>query len=216
VARYAALAHRHGASFQVDELGSVTCGGKAGVSDTFASALWGLDTAFSMACASVDSVEVHIHPEAPANQLFVFTRPGGRWVASVRPLYYGLLMFAQAAPAGARFLRVAGLARGALRSWATLGRDRKVRIVLINDSLTRVARVLVRLPGHAGVATLSRLLAPSADATAGVTLGGQAVGASTGVLGGPVRVGSLRPRHGEYSVAMPAASAALITVQVGR
>ena len=212
VARAAALAHRHGVSFHVDELNSVTCGGKAGVSDTFASALWGLDTAFSMARSGVDSVEVHIHPEAPANQLFTFTRPGGRWAASVRPLYYGLLMFAQAAPAGARLLRVSAPAPGALRSWATLGRDGKVRVVLINDSLTRAASVLVRLPGGAGVAALERLLAPSAYATAGVTFGGQGVGAFTGTLRGPPGIESLRPRDGEYSVAMPAASAALITV----
>ena len=40
--------------FRVEELNSVACMGQAGVSDTFASALWMLDTLFSMARAGVD------------------------------------------------------------------------------------------------------------------------------------------------------------------
>ncbi len=48
MARWVALAHRRGERFRVDELNAVTCGGQPGVSDTFASALWTLDTEFWM------------------------------------------------------------------------------------------------------------------------------------------------------------------------
>ena len=161
MARWVTLAHRHGEAFRVDELGAVTCGGMPGVSDTFASALWTLDTAFWMARTGVDGVDVHVHPEAPANQLFTFTRAHDRWTGAVRPQYYGLLLFAQAAPPGARLLRLAGAGSGALRAWATLGRDRRVRVVLINDSLTRAWTVLVTPPAPGGAAALERLRAPS-------------------------------------------------------
>jgi hypothetical protein len=213
-AQWVALAHRHGEAFRVDELNAVTCGGMPGVSDTFASALWALDTAFWMVRTGVDGVDVHVHPEAPANQLFTFTRENGRWTGSVRPQYYGLLLFAQAAPPGARLLQLAGARPGALRAWATLGRDRRVRVVLINDSLTQAPTVLVAPPAPGGAATLERLRAPSPYSTAGVTLGGQSFGAqtATGSLRGRARVLSSPLVRGAYRVQMPAASAAILTI----
>jgi hypothetical protein len=211
VARIASLAHRRGLRFRVDELNAVTCGGLAGVSNTFASALWTLDTQFWMAKTGVDAVDVHIHPEAPANQLFTFRRRGGRWLGSVRPQYYGLLMFAQAAPAGARLLRIAGAPSGRLRTWATLGRDGRIRVLLINDSLTSASTVLVRAPAPATPATLDCLEAPSAYATRGVTLGGQSLG-SAGTLRGPTQPRLVRPTRGGYGVRLRAASAAMLTI----
>lgn len=214
VARYAALAHRHGKSFRVDELNAVTCGGEPGVSNTFASALWTLDTQFWMLRSGVDAVDVHIHPEAPANQLFTFRRQGDRWIGSVRPQYYGLLMFAQAAPPGARLLALRGPAAGQLHSWATVAPDGRIRVVLINESLTAARTVLVRPPAPAPRATLERLEAPSAYATSTVTLGGQSFGSQTptGTLAGRPRTRSLSLVDGAYRVAMPAASAATLTI----
>jgi hypothetical protein len=214
--RFVALAHRHGASFRVDELNAVTCGGEPGVSNTFAAALWTLDTQFWMAAAGADAVDVHIHPQAPANQLFTFVRRQGRWIGAVRPQYYGLLMFARAAPPGARLLHIAGPPPGRLRAWATLGLDGRIRVVLINDSLRRATAVLVRGPrASAGsVATLERLLAPGASATGGVTLAGQRFGSETvtGTLRGRARSLTMTPAKGGYRVRLPAASAAMLTM----
>jgi hypothetical protein len=217
VAPYVALAHRRRARFRVDELNAVTCGGKPGVSDTFAAALWTLDTQFWMARAGVDGVEVHIHPEAPANQLFAFRRRAGRWVGTVRPQYYGLLMFAQAAAPGSRLLRVAGPPPGQLRTWATLGPDNRIHVVLINASQTHATTVLVAPPGPAAPATLERLEAPSAHATGEVTLAGQTFGRETltGRLRGRLRTRTVRAVRGAYRVRMPAASGALLTIVSG-
>jgi Glycosyl hydrolase family 79 C-terminal beta domain len=216
MARYVNLAHRHGARFRVDELNAVTCGGQAGVSDTFAAALWTLDTQFWLARTGVDAVDVHIHPEAPANQLFTFRRQSGRWVGSVRPQYYGLLMFSQAAPPGARLLQVFGPGSGTLHSWATLGAGgRRIRVVLINDSLSTSTTVLVRAPGASGVpAALERLQAPSAHASGDVTLGGQSFGSQTtsGALRGRASVLQVASATGGYRVTVPEASAAMLTI----
>ncbi len=214
MAHWIALAHRHRESFRVDELNAVTCGGMPGVSDTFASALWALDTEFWMLRTGVDGVDVHIHPGAPANQLFTFTRQNGRWTGAVRPQYYGLLMFARAAPAGARLLRLSGAGSGPLRAWATLGRDGRVRVVLINDSLTRATTVVVQPAARSGPASIERLQAPRASSKSGVTLGGQGFGArtSTGRLGDPARMMRVRLGQGGYRVSMPPASAAMLTL----
>ena len=65
VAPYVAAAHARGVQFRLDELNSVSCSGKRGVSDTFASALWMLDTLFNMASVGVDGVNIHSLPGAP-------------------------------------------------------------------------------------------------------------------------------------------------------
>jgi hypothetical protein len=202
---------------RVDELNAVTCGGQPGVSNTFAAALWTLDTQFSLAAAGADAVDVHVHPQAPANQLFTFTRRHGRWIGSVRPQYYGLLMFARAAAPGARLLRVVVPPPGRLRAWATLGRDGRTRVVLINDSFRGAIVVLVRGPagvGGAAAARLERLLAPGASVTGGVTLAGQSFGSqtTTGTLRGRLRASTVEPGKAGYRVRLPAASAAMLTI----
>ena len=99
----------------------MACRGKAGVSDTFASALWVTDALFSLARAGVDGVNMHTLPDA-AYELFAFSRQGGRWQAQVRPVYYGLQLFAQAAPPVPGCCRCPAAAPTAgLSVWATAG-----------------------------------------------------------------------------------------------
>ena len=214
VGPYVALAHRNGATYRIDEMGSVSCNGRLGVSNTMASALWVMDALFTMAGDGVDGVNLHTYPHS-ANGLFDFSTAHGQRRASVHPLYYGALMFAQAAPAGSRLLRVVSGSKGPLRAWATLAPDHRVRVLLINDSLSSSALAVVRTPGAPGPASLERLRASSANATSGLTLGGQTFGAatSTGVLA-PATAQSVTPNAGTYSVTLPAGSAALITLPV--
>jgi hypothetical protein len=209
---YVAAAHRNGAAYRIDEMGSVTCNGRRGVSDTLASALWVMDALFTMAGDGVDGVNLHTFPNS-ANGLFDLSGGHGHPRASVHPLYYGALMFAQAAPAGSRLLRVVSGSDGPLRAWATHAPDGHVRVLLINDSLTSSALAVVRAPVAPGPASLERLRAASAYATSGVTLGGRTFGATTatGVLAPPVPQ-SVAPRAGAYSVTLPAGSAALLTL----
>jgi hypothetical protein len=209
---YVAVAHRNGAAYRIDEMGSVTCNGRRGVSDTLASALWVMDALFTLAGDGVDGVNLHSYPNSD-NGLFDFSTAHGHPRASVHPLYYGALMFAQAAPAGSRLLRVVSHSQGPLRAWATLAPDHRVRVLLINDSLSSSAAAVVRTPVAPGPASLERLRAGSAYATSGVTLGGRTFGASTatGVLA-PALPQAVTPRGGTYSVALGAGSAALLTL----
>jgi hypothetical protein len=207
---FAVTAHAAGRQFRLDELNSVACAGKRGVSDTFASALWVLDTLFNLRAAGVDGVNIHTLPGA-AYQPFSFSRRRSRWVASVKPLYYGLLLFARAFPPGARMLALSA-PTGPVKAWATQAPDGHVRVVLINKDPSVGVTVHVELPGGAQDVTAVALRAPALSATTGVTLGGAGFGASTstGVL--PLAPGlPLSPSDGYYTVPLPAGSAVLLT-----
>ena len=211
LARSVATAHAHKLKLRNDEMNSVSCGSGAGVSDVFGSALWALDALFQMARVGVDGVNIHTAPTYP-DRLFVTKKVHGQWRAVVEPEYYGLLMFAQAAPAGSQLVHVSG-ASGDLRAWATRDRSGTIRVVLINDDTSHSHTLAVRVPGARGAAAVERLKAHSGGATRGVTLGGKTFGAvtTTGVLPGAAPAAVL-PRAGDYDLRMPAASAAMLTL----
>ena len=94
---WVATAHAERRKLRVDELNSVACRGRDGVSNTFSSALWMTDALFSLANVGVDGVNVHTLPDS-AYQLFTFAHHDGDWTGSVAPVYYGMQLFAQAAP----------------------------------------------------------------------------------------------------------------------
>jgi hypothetical protein len=211
VARYVGVAHAHHIPLRIDELNAVSCGGQRGVSDTFASALWGLDTLFELARVGVDGVNFHTVPRT-INELVSSDLSGSQWSSHVHPQYYGMMMFAQAAPAGAQMIRVAG-ASGSLHVWATRARDQTMRVTVINEDPRRARTVSIRLPQPHGTATLERLSAPHLGSTSGVTLGGQTFGekTTTGKLTGTPHLDSVKSNGRSYTVQLPPASAALLT-----
>ena len=106
---------------------------------------------------------MNIHTFAGARYgLLTFQRASAGWAAFVRPECYGLLMFAQAAPPGARLLSVTRTGSPEVRACATRGADGRTRLVLINDDILHSHVVSVRLPEQAPTVTLERLTAPSA------------------------------------------------------
>jgi hypothetical protein len=212
LAPYASLAHAHGLSLRIDELNTVSCGASPAISGTFASALWALDALFELARAGIDGVNIHTFPGA-GYELFGISRTGGRWRASVAPEYYGLLMFAEATPPGSRLLRLTPADESRVKIWATEAAGGQLRIVLINED-TRARDVRIQVSGTRGTATLERLGAPSAVASTNVTLGGHSFGSQTesGRLGGSPETSPVAAGRAGYVVALPAASAALLTL----
>jgi hypothetical protein len=209
-----ALAHAHGTTFRVDELNSVACKGQPGVSDTFASSLWMLDTLFSMARSGVDGVNIHTLPEAIYHP-FTFQQTDGRWEASVFPEYYGMLLFTEAAPPGSRLLSVPTPSDPDIRVRAALTPTGLIHVVLINDSLTTDQTIALQAPTGTGkTAIVERLNAPGgASATSGVTLAGQSFGdrTTTGTLTGKFQDDHLKPTAGQYLIKLPASSAAMVS-----
>ncbi len=193
-----AVAHAHGIPLRSDELNSVSCSGKAGVSNVFAAALWSVDTLFHMAEVGVDGVNIHTFPGAKYAP-FSFARVRGRWRATIWPLYYGLALFARTAPPGSRLLATTADGPPTLRTWATRGRDGTVRVVLINDAQNAGLSATVSPPAGAGpVATVQHLVARSAAARTGIRLT-------------PAR--SVGAERRDYVVRLGPASAAVLTLR---
>ena len=212
VARQAAVAHARHVALRIDEMNSVSCGGAPGISNAFVSALWALDATFQMARVGVDGVNFHTFPKA-TYELFNFTHRHGEWSGYVAPEYYGLLMFAQAAPAGSHLLHTSG-SLGKVRSWATRAPDGTIHVVLINDYTAQSRTIAVRIAGATAAATLERLRAPGIQARTGVTLGGQSFGThtTTGALTGRSANVTVKPVNGAYVIQVPKASAAMLTL----
>ncbi len=215
ISPFVGLAAGHGAAVRLDEINAVSCGGQRGVSDTFASSLWALNTLFALARVGVSGVNIHTVP-GTINEVIGAQRVNGHWQAAVHPEYYGMMMFAQAAPAGARLLRVSWRAASRVQAWATRAPDGRVRVVLINRQSSRQT-VRVRMASVSGPATLERLQASSLQAKTGLTIGGQSFGtdSTTGVPSGPADSTSVAPGSGGYAVTLPSAGAAMLTVSGG-
>jgi hypothetical protein len=202
------LAHEAGFPFRLTELNSVTCGGVAGVSDTFATALWAPDALFELLRAGVDGVHVHVRAFA-INAAFAF---GGNGIVP-RPLLYGLALFTRTLGPGAELvdLRLRAPRSTHLKAWAVRVRGNILHTLLINKS-ARTSRVTMLLPVDAA-GTVQRLLAPAATARSGVTLAGQHLGPDDSWQGARV-VETITPHDHRFELTIPGFSAALGTFRL--
>jgi hypothetical protein len=204
------LAHRAGLELRLTEMNSVTCGGRRGVSNTFATALWAPDALFEMLRTGVDGVNIHLRANT-INAPFALTKQG----MVVRPLMYGLLLFARTLGPAPQLVRVQlHMQRGLhLKAWAVRLAGRVLHVLVVNKG-NRAARVYLRIPGS-GPASVQRLLAPSATARSGVTLAGQQLDGAGRWIGARSVETIPRAANG-YAVTLPAVSAALVGVRVTR
>ena len=199
-----------GVPFRVTEAGSASSGGKPGVSDVFASALWSADYLFDLAELGVAGVNFHGSFNCRGYSSFCAEKNGGY---HVHGNYYGMLFFRQAAQGRVIPLKLTGNGVN-LTSHAVLGADGSLRVALINKDLGKSARVGISLGNRSQQATVMRLTAPSVDAKTGITLGGAGV-ASDGTWN-PKPSEALAASNGNFQVDVPAASAALLVIGGGK
>jgi hypothetical protein len=103
-----------------------------------------------------------------------------------------------------------------VKVWATQAGDGTTRLTLINDDTLNDHDVAVQVPGATTVGQEESLQAPSAASTSGVTLGGESFGDETtsGTLPPPA-TSPVAPSGDTYTVSLPAASAAMVTIPPG-
>jgi hypothetical protein len=202
-----ALAHHAGLKFRLTEFNSVTCGGKAGVSDTFATALWAPDALFTAMRAGVDGANLHVRDDT-INTPFTINRSG----LAARPLLYGLLMFTRALGPRAQLVRLHLTAARSLNlsAWAVEVQGRILHVLLI-DKGSRTVTVDLRLPAT-GTGTVQRLLASSPYSRSGVTLNGQQLNHAGDWTGTPRTETIVPGPRGGYELTVPHRSAALMSV----
>jgi len=201
-----AAAHR--LPLRIDEMNSISCGGQADLSSAFAPALWAVDVLPRIVSAGASGVNFHTIPGTWQSLISAADRRSG-WHIRVQPEYYGLMMFAEGAPAGSRMMRISGPAAATLDAWATRARSGQIHVVLINKGLSAL-RVRLKLP-VTGPATLTRLLSPDLLALDDATLGGQTISLTTGQLSGTSTATTVAPARGTYALRVPAYSAAMLT-----
>jgi hypothetical protein len=201
----------HGAPLRVDELNGITCGGKAGFSNSFGEALWALNVLPALWRAGVQGVNFQT-VDGDLNQVFTARHSASGWSVSVEPVYYGLLAFAGAAPAGSRLLRISNSGLAHFYQFAVRAPDGSERVVLTN--VGSVARTIgVSASGARGTGSLSLLSAKSLSSTGGTRLAGQSLSPRTGQLAGTPRLTLVRPNaRGVYAVRVPAHAAAILTL----
>ncbi|HWX92858.1 MAG TPA: glycosyl hydrolase family 79 C-terminal domain-containing protein [Terriglobales bacterium] len=210
LAQLSSASKSSGLPYRICETNSFSGGGKPGVSDAFASALWVLSFMYNLAAGGCGGVNL----ETGVNQLgFVSSyspigedEPGH---CTAAPEYYGMLAFAQA---GMGRLFGCHLEAGGsnLEAFATQpGDDRRV-VTLIHKGGGSDALVHVEGAGASEKASVLRLTGPSLDSKTGVRFGGVEVTA-TGEWR-PAQVEEFRIEGGKVLVRVPAASAAVVTL----
>jgi len=153
-----------GLPFRLAETNSCYGGGKEGVSDTFASALWGADYMFRIAQAGGIGVNFHGGGYGWYTPI-AGTRAKG---FEVRPLYYGMRLFREAST-GEMLETNLSTAPDGLRVYAVQRADGHVVTTALNLSLEHPIDLTLdhKLSGM----RLIRLKAPNAAAKTGETLG---------------------------------------------
>ena len=197
------------------ETNSASCGGMPGVSNTFASALWGLDWLFSNAEDGFTSVNFHIsyRPGGSSyNPVETYREAGQQYENIAQPLYYAMYLFAHSA-SGQHLLRAETQAAANVRAYATTGCDTcAVNVVIINKDATAAGRVRVHLGARAASGKLLLLKAPDLDSpSSAVTYGGGQFD-SNGRIAAPHTTQVQANAHGDYEFVLPHAAAALLII----
>jgi hypothetical protein len=202
-----------GVPYRICEVNSFSGGGRPGVSDTMAGALWVLDYLFTLAYNGCSGVNM----ETGMNQhAFISSySPIGddeHGHHAAKPEYYGLLAFAMFGHGALLDVRVSADSP-TLKAYATTPTENTLLVTLINKGGTEAA-VNVAIGSEVnGFANTIRLTGPAVNATTGITLGGSEVSSSgTWKLARPE---ALPMRKGRSLIRMPAYSAAIVEMARG-
>jgi len=197
-----------GLPFRLAETNSCYQGGKQGVSDTFASALWGADLMYQLAAAG--GTGINFHGGGYGWYTPIAGTPEDGFLA--RPLYYGMLLFTQA---GAGHLVESKLEQAEqaplLTAYGLRSDNGGIKVAVFNKNLDRRVRLSIDPGQRAQRVSSLRLHAPRVNDTTDVTFGGAPVGA--GGAWAAAREESLSFANGTAVIDLPATSAALITFE---
>ena len=154
--------------YRLAETNSCYQGGKPGVSDTFASALWAGDLMGQLASFGASGVNFHGGGYGWYTPIAGTIKDG----FTARPEYYGILMFSQLL--GSRMIESsldANGSNGLLTAYAARAADGSTQIAVYNKSAGQSITLNLRSPASVKQASLQRLIAPRLDDTQDVTFG---------------------------------------------
>lgn len=225
--RIEAVARAKGRAYRMTEGNSCYRGGKPGMSDAFAAALWGGD--YMLQLASLGCAGVNFHggssafltaglgghtpgldaartPQKVKSGFYtpISTEPG--MPVKAMPIFYGMILANQFA--GCTPLKVDWMP-GGVNATAYGVRDASgFKVAVFNKDERMGVDLSIRVPGKASRATAWRLQGPALDATEGVTLAGARIRA--GARWRPELVETLTVTGGLVRTQVAAASGALV------
>jgi hypothetical protein len=216
LARLGTIGREYRIAVRLAETNNVACQGQAGVSNTFGSALWAIRQMLDAARAGISGVNYHTLPESCfARYSPICARTPSDYIAGrfrVMPEWYALLFVRQLVGDRLRRTVVAGLHPGLTVDALVSRPRRRLDFVLVNTDSTTTYQVRLRVPAMRAGGAL-RLLAPTLDATSGVTLGGTQVTRATGAWRPDTPLRPISRVGSPFNVAVRPASAVLVRLQ---
>lgn len=201
------VASKYHLPFRISECNSVFGGGKRGVSDVFASALWALDFMWEAADYKAQGVNFH-----GGGSFFVYSPVAiENGIFTARPEYYALLAFKYGA-AGQTIIPVAfNDSRYNISAHACVSTGNVYSITLINKEVSSSFAFTIQLSKTASNAQVARLIAPDIAAAAGIAFAGSTVNPDGTFVPNITEQYSLNQKS--FVVIVPPGSAAIVTVQ---
>lgn len=204
----------------LDETNDISCRGQAGVSNSFASALWASDYIAQAMSSKVAGLDFHTLLGEPGSYA-PFAAHGRKALQAgdveVSPEWYALLMTRRLiglTPLAAKALPSAATEDGMLTAAAFRGKGGAIRILLDDFQPPEAGPLAVQLqvPGRWRGGPILRLLGPSPASLTGTSLAGARVSAQgTWQPRTPLPAVYRSGRH--LSIQMPPSSAALLTLE---
>ncbi len=218
--RYLLVAGLAETPFRLDETNTVSCGGVAGISNTFASALWAVAYLTRAMTMGVAGVNLEGNP-VNCGGYTPLCAPSPEALASgaleAQPEWYALLLLAHLIGDRPVALSVDSPDHANVVVSAFVAPDGTLRVVFVNDDPPGDQNVRLRLRAGAAYrgATILALTAPAPAAPSGVTLGGRGVTPNGSWTAMP-RLPRARNRRGIITVAIAPSSAVLLTIDPKR
>lgn len=216
LARFMAVAHASSIPFRLDETNTVSCGGKAGISNTFASTLWAVGYIARTMAAGAVGINLQGNPANCLGYSPLCAPTPSRLAAGAlhaQPEWYALLLAKELVDDRPLPSRIVSATKPNLTVSALRTPRGGLHFVIVQDepSSTGPLTVRLRVGPRFRTASILTLSAPSRSAQSGVTLGGRAV-AADGSWHASAGGRTLEVHKGIVSVTVPAASAMLVTV----
>ncbi|CAN5390389.1 glycosyl hydrolase family 79 C-terminal domain-containing protein [soil metagenome] len=194
--------------YRITEGNSVYGGGKPGVSDVFASALWALDFMWNIAENRGQGINFH-----GGGKRFAYTPiVMDNGLVSARPEYYAMLAFSYGAGGGSVIPAtiVDPRVSNNCSVYASVKPDQTYTVTLVNKEDSKNFAFTIQLSKTASSIQVFRLEAPSITSTTGTTFAGSTVN-SDGTFD-PLSTGRITVNSKNFVVNVPAGSAAVVTV----
>jgi hypothetical protein len=142
------------------------------VSDEYGTALWAIDFLFTH--AQYGATGVNFHGGGNGTGYTPIADSNGA-VVGARPVFYGMLLFTLAGTGPMVATTATGASSINFTAYAVTPADGSTRVVLVNKDATTTVRAAIDVGKTVSSAPITRLVAPSLDATSGLSIGGAPV-----------------------------------------